>query len=236
MLRSGAGKLQVATVEEAALPLALQMPEAKVMGLVSDRNGEIKALSKQVRAAASEANAVLVGPGMRDDRQSWRVAAQLAKACTGALVLDAGAMGAYEAARPGATILTPHMGEMASLMNSTLAAIEVDRARVAAEFAASSDVVIVLKDGASTFISSPERVTWVHQGGSVGLGTSGSGDVLAGIIAGLAAQGAPIEQAAVWGVALHARAGAALSARCGLTGFLAREIAGEIPALRVGNH
>jgi NAD(P)H-hydrate repair Nnr-like enzyme with NAD(P)H-hydrate dehydratase domain len=63
------------------------------------------------------------------------------------------------------------------------------------------------------------------------LGTSGSGDVLAGLIAGLAARGAAPEQAAVWGVWLHARAGKRLSQRLGTVGFLAREIAAEVPAL-----
>ena len=72
---------------------------------------------------------------------------------------------------------------------------------------------------------------WIHDGGSVGLGTSGSGDVLAGVIAGLAARGARPEQAAVWGVWLHGKAGNALSKRQGMIGFLAREIPGEIPAL-----
>jgi NAD(P)H-hydrate repair Nnr-like enzyme with NAD(P)H-hydrate dehydratase domain len=64
-----------------------------------------------------------------------------------------------------------------------------------------------------------------------GLGTSGSGDVLAGIIVGLAARGAPLEQAAVWGVALHARAGQALAERLGPIGYLARELPAQIPML-----
>jgi NAD(P)H-hydrate repair Nnr-like enzyme with NAD(P)H-hydrate dehydratase domain len=63
------------------------------------------------------------------------------------------------------------------------------------------------------------------------LATSGSGDILAGLIAGLAARGTPLEQAAVWGVALHARAGEQLAARMGGLGFLARELAAEIPHL-----
>src|SRR5690606_6460560 len=72
---------------------------------------------------------------------------------------------------------------------------------------------------------------WINTGGSPGLGTSGSGDVLAGVIAGLAAHGATPEQAAAWGVHLHAQAGARLSHRFGEVGFLAREIAGEVTML-----
>jgi NAD(P)H-hydrate repair Nnr-like enzyme with NAD(P)H-hydrate dehydratase domain len=72
---------------------------------------------------------------------------------------------------------------------------------------------------------------WRHEGGNAGLGVSGSGDVLAGLVGGLAARGADIEQAAAWAVRLHARAGERLAARYGTLGYLAREIAPEVPAL-----
>lgn len=80
-------------------------------------------------------------------------------------------------------------------------------------------------------IVSPEGERWQHEGGNVGLATSGSGDVLAGIIAGLAARGATLAQAAGWGVVLHAQAGERLAARMGRLGYLARELADEVPAL-----
>ena len=79
------------------------------------------------------------------------------------------------------------------------------------------------------------RTLWVvrhgHEGGHPGLATSGSGDVLAGLIAGLAARQAPLEQACAWEVVLHAGAGAALARRLGPLGFLAGELAAEIPPL-----
>ena len=65
----------------------------------------------------------------------------------------------------------------------------------------------------------------------MGLAISGSGDMLAGIIAGLAARGASVEQAAVWGVALHARAGERLAERAGPLGYLARDLSAEVPGL-----
>jgi NAD(P)H-hydrate repair Nnr-like enzyme with NAD(P)H-hydrate dehydratase domain len=92
------------------------------------------------------------------------------------------------------------------------------------------NAVVALK-GATTFIASPRGQVWRHSGGQPGLATSGSGDVLAGVIAGLAAQGAPLEQAGAWGVVLHAMAGARLARKLGPLGYLARELAGEIPAL-----
>ena len=74
---------------------------------------------------------------------------------------------------------------------------------------------------------------WQHEGGNVGLATSGSGDVLAGVIAGLAARGAGLAQAACWGTYAHATAGDRLAARIGRLGFLARELADELPYVMV---
>jgi NAD(P)H-hydrate repair Nnr-like enzyme with NAD(P)H-hydrate dehydratase domain len=85
--------------------------------------------------------------------------------------------------------------------------------------------------GALTVIAAPSGMQWCHRGGNSGLAISGSGDVLAGLIAGLAARGASLEQAAAWGVALHAMAGEQLALKHGPLGYLAREISGEIPAL-----
>jgi len=105
-----------------------------------------------------------------------------------------------------------------------------DPERTARAAAERWNAVVALK-GATTFIASPQGRAWRHDGGCVGLATSGSGDTLAGIVTGLAARGAPLEQAAVWGVALHARAGDALTARLGPLGYLASEMPGEIPRL-----
>jgi NAD(P)H-hydrate repair Nnr-like enzyme with NAD(P)H-hydrate dehydratase domain len=97
-------------------------------------------------------------------------------------------------------------------------------------FARRTRSVLVLK-GATTWIAAPDGRLWVHPDGCHGLGTSGSGDVLAGIIAGLAARGATPQQAALWGTVLHGTAGRELSRRVGTLGFLAREIAGGVPGL-----
>jgi NAD(P)H-hydrate repair Nnr-like enzyme with NAD(P)H-hydrate dehydratase domain len=77
----------------------------------------------------------------------------------------------------------------------------------------------------------PEGQAWTYEGGSAGLGVSGSGDVLAGIVGGLLARGAEPLNALLWGVRLHGEAGARLAEKVGPLGFLAREIAGEVPAL-----
>jgi NAD(P)H-hydrate repair Nnr-like enzyme with NAD(P)H-hydrate dehydratase domain len=85
--------------------------------------------------------------------------------------------------------------------------------------------------GACTYIVSPQGETWSSRHGNVGLATSGSGDTLAGIIAGLLARGVTPVQATIWGVYLHAEAGNRLSRSRGTLGFLARELLAEVPAI-----
>lgn len=91
-------------------------------------------------------------------------------------------------------------------------------------------MITVLK-GSQTFIADPEGQSFRNDAGGTGLATSGSGDVLAGIIAGLAARGASPAQAACYGVFLHAKAGERLEKKIGPLGFLARELITEVPAL-----
>jgi hydroxyethylthiazole kinase-like uncharacterized protein yjeF len=152
--------------------------------------------------------------------------------CAGTpLILDAAAM---HAGRPdgfdGPMLLTPHAGELAGLTGDSKQDILAQPEAAARRAAQRWRAVVALK-GAVTAIAHPAGQLWRHEGGNTGLAISGSGDVLAGLIAGLAARGAPLEQAAAWGVALHAMAGEQLSLRHGPLGYLAREISAEVPAL-----
>ena len=152
------------------------------------------------------------------------------------IILDAGAMSVVcvhpkEPLRFSSPVLmTPHAGEMAALTGSSKDSIQANPADVALDAARAWNDVVALK-GPITYIATPEARVWRHEGGNFGLATSGSGDVLAGVIGGLAARGTTLEHAAAWGVALHARAGERLAARLGVVGYLARELAGEVPAL-----
>jgi ADP-dependent NAD(P)H-hydrate dehydratase len=90
--------------------------------------------------------------------------------------------------------------------------------------------VVALK-GATTHIADPDGALYRYNKGNVGLAASGSGDTLAGAIAGLAARGASPAQAAAWGVYLHGEAGNRLAQRISPIGFLARELPHELPAI-----
>jgi len=119
---------------------------------------------------------------------------------------------------------------MAHATGREKAAILADPQQAARQAAQRWHAVVALK-GALTVIAAPDGAAWQQQGGNIGLAISGSGDALVGIIAGLAARGASLVQAAAWGVALHAAAGDQLAMRYGALGYLAREIPAEIPAL-----
>ena len=125
-------------------------------------------------------------------------------------------------------IITPHAGEMAHLTGLTKEEIVADPVPVARDFAKVTGVTVVLK-GSTTIIATPGGDLYRNTRGNAGLGTSGSGDVLAGIIVGLAARGATPEQAAAWGVFAHAVAGEILAREIGPVGYLARELSACVP-------
>lgn len=230
-LRAGAGKLQVATADDVALPLAVAMPEALVIGLPVNAKGEIVRGNAALDEAVEGCDAALIGSGMNPAPASAPLVQRVLRQAGGTLVIDAGALSADLRAPPGRPyVLTPHAGEMAKLSGREKARVEQEPQALACTFARRTRSVLVLK-GATTWIAAPDGRLWIHAGGCHGLGTSGSGDVLAGVIAGLAARCGDAVQAALWGVFVHAQAGLALEASVGPLGFLAREIPGPIPGI-----
>ena len=237
-LRVGAGKLQIATVAQAALPLGIAIPEAAVIAL-DEENGQILADGGDALGKALEScDAVVVGPGIDDPETAMRVCRRvLADAHDGAaIVVDAGAIGGLARCRAelarfaGRVVITPHHGEMAVLTGKSADAIAADPERIARETAQDYGVIVVLKAD-NTLVAAPAGDMLHYLGGGIGLATAGSGDVLAGAVAGLLSRGADPLVAAGWGVWLHGHAGRRLAAARGPIGFLARELAGEFPRL-----
>jgi ADP-dependent NAD(P)H-hydrate dehydratase len=244
-LRAGAGKLTIATGKSVAQLVALGMPEARVLALAEHAtDGFSMAAFSCLDLLADRVDAVLIGPGMCDERATAELVHALLPRFDAAgthVVLDACAMSTLLHAPAGQAagtpvrfaqpvLLTPHAGEMAHLTGRSKDDICALPDRSASQAAAAWNAVVALK-GARTVIATPDQTLYQHVGGNIGLAISGSGDVLAGVIAGLAARGASLAQAACWGVALHARAGERLAQRMGTLGYLAREISQEIPAL-----
>ncbi|CAN7701979.1 NAD(P)H-hydrate dehydratase [Rhizobium sp. LjRoot98] len=236
-MRVGAGKLQIATIESRAAAIAVAMPEAMVIDLPETPAGGLQ--FRPIVSAASrwaEANALLVGPGMVEEPDCDAILEHLLESNTETIiVVDAGALpqiieqGDALRRRSGRVIVTPHAGEMANLLGIGKAVVEADPRSAAARLTDEFGLVVVMK-GSQTIVTASDG-NWRYEGGGVGLATSGSGDVLAGIITGLAARGADPVTAAIWGVFLHGEAGFKLSERVGPLGFLAREIPDRIPEL-----
>jgi hydroxyethylthiazole kinase-like uncharacterized protein yjeF len=236
-MRAGAGKLVIATTQSVAHVVAAAVPEARVIALPEGSDGGptfggLPAL----HALGGSTAALLVGPGMigRGSTLAF-LEALLPVFKESTVLLDALAMDflAATGAFRQSVILTPHAGEMAHLTGAEKEDALESPCGMAMHHARAWNAVLALK-GPTTCVATPDGRAWAHTAHAPGLGMSGSGDVLAGIIAGLAARGATPEQATVWGVALHARAGQALAARQGVIGYLARELAAEVPGIMEG--
>ena len=231
-MRAGAGKLQIATVDSIAPHIGIAMPEAMVIGLDEEDGGFAEAATSTLGELASKVDAVVAGPGMAESDVCTTIAAELLKT-DARLALDAAllhAMKPTQSPRESLPILLPHAGELASLLDCDSKEIDHDPIGCglrAAELYGS----IVLVKGVTSHVVTPAGDCWTYDGGSPGLGVSGSGDVLAGIVGGLLARGADPLSALLWSVWLHGEAGARLGRNVGPIGFLARQIADEIPAL-----
>jgi len=222
-LRAGAGRLQLVVADESAVPLSIAVPEARVLGLPagdSDPPAEVFELAR-------DADVIAIGPGLDDIGQTTELMRSvLAAAGTDtAVVLDAYALGALSK-EPGLlrqrrAVLTPNVTEAAHLLGRDPGD---DLARAARELADRYQAAVSLFG----HIADPDGSAWREESGDAGLGTSGSGDARAGIVAGLLGRGAEPAQAACWGAYAHAVSGQRLTPRYGRTGFLARELVDEV--------
>lgn len=234
-LRTGAGKVQIAAPQSSAMGLALAMPEARVLGLPQTAAGEIDPQGAALlEGAVGRSDAVVVGPGLMDESHAGELALRLLGPDGPPMVIDAAAMPAFAQAPAraqlgrGRLVFTPHWGEMARLTGLSKSEVGAAPLAIARQLASRIQAVIALKSD-ETFIVSPAGQAWRNVNACPGLGASGSGDVLAGIMAGLLARGAAPAQAAAWGCFVHGQCGRRLARRIGPLGFLARELLDEIP-------
>ncbi|MDB5738055.1 MAG: hypothetical protein JWO65_1723, partial [Sphingomonas bacterium] len=238
-LRMGAGKLQLATIAAAALHLGIAVPEAAVIELPTNPDGEIAAdAGQQLVDALSHADTLILGPAMSacDDVPPLMRELLHHPRDDLSILLDAAAASSARGLEKvlsrhgGRVVLTPHCGEMASLMELEKKAVEQDQTAIAAQAATRFGAIVVLKS-VRTVIAAPDGTLLEYHSDTPGLGTGGSGDVLAGVIGGLMARGADPLVAAAWGVWLHGEAGRAAAHHCGPVGFLARELPALLPRL-----
>lgn len=198
-LRSGAGLVEVATRASHIAPLLARLPE--VMAQAGD-------VPEMIEPALDRADCIAVGPGL--GRTPW--ASSLLQRVLRAgrpLVLDADALNLLAerpTALPADTVLTPHPGEAARLLGSTIVDVQGDRFEAVRELARRHACTVVLK-GAGTIVASADGRMHVLAAGNPGMAVGGMGDVLTGVIAALRAQGLETFDAAACGALLHAVAG-----------------------------
>lgn len=233
-LRMGAGRLTMAVARSIADQVAVAVPESGTVSLPDDDEGAITGAAAADRLAKDlqRADAVLVGPGLGDPGGALRLLTELAAALPELtpLVLDAFGATVLPDVDPercdrlrGRLVLTPNRGELAHLLHQdevTDDQVPEAIARIAARFGAAVSCDNWITDGDGF---------WRTTTGDTGLGTSGSGDVVAGAVTGLLSRGAGLVQSLVWGKHVHAAAGDALAARFGRVGYLASEIPPELP-------
>jgi NAD(P)H-hydrate epimerase len=209
-LRSGAGLVQLGVPESLNDVIQSKLAEVITRPLPETRGRtlSLSALGSILRLA-EKADVLLIGPGLSRHPETAELVRELVGSVKLPAVLDADGLNAFASAQD--LVLTPHYGELSRLLKSQIPQIRADPLGQAREAAQRFDNVVVLK-GAPSVTGLPDGRAWINPTGNAGMATAGSGDVLSGLIAGLMAQGAAPERAAVLGVFLH-----------GLAGDLARE-------------
>ena len=227
-LRSGAGLTTLAAPEIVIASIADRILEATFLSLPNE---------SALIAKLEKATACAAGCGKPESPETVREMQTVLRYAPGTIVLDAGGLCCLHpgvichdtkirpllASCAGRMVLTPHPGEMAKLTGLSVQQILSEPARTALEYAAKTGAVVVLK-GHHTQIASPDGALFENHTGNAGLSRGGSGDILTGIIAGLAAQGLSPADAALCGVWLHGRAADLCAKRRSMTGMLPSDI------------
>ena len=210
-LRIGTGLVTLASTEYVMAAAASAMPECVYFPLHQDDRGYIySANAKMLSEAAEKATAVSAGCGMGNNENTAILVEALLKSGNCPIILDADGINCIsdninvlkDNDRP--IILTPHPGEFARLLGISVAEVQANRLERARRFARDYGVVVLLK-GMNTVIAAPDGRVTVNPTGNNALSKAGCGDVLTGIIAGLAAQGTEPYEAAVLGAYIHGK-------------------------------
>lgn len=235
--RAGAGLVTMAVPEPLHAALAGHFPEGTWVVLPHE-SGFISAGAADVlKKHLDRATAILIGPGLGLERTTSKFIENLLSAIKLPVVFDADGLkllariGDWHHQIPAPAVLTPHPGEMAVMTGLSTDEIQQNRQEHARAYARKWGHVVILK-GAFTVIASPDERMTVIPVASPTLARAGTGDVLAGLVVGLRAQGLPAYEAAVAGAWIHARAGLEAGLRLGgSASVLAGNVLEVVPAI-----
>jgi NAD(P)H-hydrate epimerase len=239
-LKSGGGYARLAAPRSIIPVIGGMGPEMVFVPQSETPGGAIAAQNlERLLDMASRADFVVMGPGLSLDEETQGLVRELVPEIPRPLLLDGDAIAAVSnhpellKNREAETILTPHPGEMSRLAGKPVEAVVSDRIGVLTETARSLNAIIVLK-GAHSQIGDPEGRVAFNLSGNSGMGTAGSGDVLAGTVAGMAGLGMTPAEAVEKGVFLHGLAGDLAAESLGPDGMTARDVLESLPgALRL---
>ncbi len=237
-LRCGCGSVRVAAPESVAMQIGIAVPELMVLPLPETSDGTIALGAQSILEAQVEAcDAAVIGPGLDENEETAQLLQSLAHDLALPSVLDAAAITALSGQKmkfAAPRIFTPHAQEMSVVSGSEVKEIQAAREESATKCAHDWKSIVVLK-GRETLIANQKGVLYKNDAGTRGLGTAGSGDVLAGIIGGLLAQMVTqkidMTRAAIWGVHLHALAGEACEKEFGDDSLTASDIIARLPGV-----
>jgi len=233
-LRAGAGLVTVATPASINTILEVKLTEVMTAPLPETDDQTMAPAAEPILMDMSEkADVLVIGPGVSQAPPAQHVVRSLVQGVQKPIVVDADGLNALAqdlavvAQRRAPTILTPHPGELSRLVGASSADIQKDRLTAARAFARQVGAVVVLK-GAGTVIADPDGTAYVNPTGNQGMASGGTGDVLAGLIGGLMAQGAEAFPAAVAAVYIHGLAGD-LAAERNARALIAGDLLDKVP-------
>lgn len=234
-LRSGVGLVTVVVPHSIVAIVAGLVPEAMVHGVAETDIGSLAAgIWPAWRERLNAFSAVLAGPGMTQHAETAALVRMMLAETKVPLALDADALNVFAGQideltkRSGPLVITPHPGEMARLLGRTVHAVQTNRFEVAKEAARRTQAVTILK-GAGTLVAEAGQPLAINMTGNAGMATGGMGDVLAGLLGGLLAQGLPPFDAARAAVFLHGRAGDQAADEKSEPGIIAGDVINELP-------
>jgi NAD(P)H-hydrate epimerase len=237
-LRSGAGLSTVATAKDVLHTVAGFYPELMTEPLEQTEEGTISgkvSTRRRIDTLIRAKTVLAVGPGISRNPETAKLVRSLVSKSEIPMVLDADGLNAFEGhaeelnGKGRSLVITPHPGEMARLVGSSVAAVQRDRLNVARTFAREHGVIVVLK-GHRTVIAEPAGVIWVNTTGNPGMATGGTGDILTGMVAGLIAQNPErIMEAVIAAVHLHGLAGDVACETMGEDSLVATDLLTALP-------
>lgn len=234
-MRVGTGLITLGIPESLNPIMEVKLTEAMTEPLPETKDKTL-ALSAQrrINELCSRKDALAIGPGLSLHPETARLIQRIVKSINLPAVIDADGLsalvGQMDSIRKnrGDLILTPHPGEMARLLGSTVQEIQHNRIQAAREFAQENGVILVLK-GARSIVASPKGDVFINPTGNPGMASGGMGDVLTGMVGGFLAQGIPPLEAAKLGVYLHGLVGDFVASQKGERGMAARDMIEETP-------